>query len=87
MNKTFRKQIDACKRGQLIEHLHLFGDTDTMPQTAIPVDWLHVLLCATTDLAETLRITQPEEEAHVRKARRKHLALIVATCETWERRL
>jgi len=59
----------------------------TTPADAIEQDWLGVLLIGTSDAAEALRYTAPEDERERRRLLRKALALVVATCEEWEKRI
>lgn len=86
--KRFQELVDFAKRQQLIEHLDMGGyPPATTPAAAIDLDWLAVLTIGTSDAAEALRYTAPEDEREHRRLLRKALALIVATAEEWEKRL
>jgi hypothetical protein len=87
-SKRFQEAIEATKRNQLIEHLDMGGyPPATTPKDAIDLDWMAVLTIGTSDVAEALRYTAPEDERERRRLVRKGLALIVATAEEWENRI
>jgi hypothetical protein len=84
----FQELVEQTKLGLLVEHLDMGGyPPATTPADAIEQDWLGVLLIGTSDAAEALRYTAPEDERERRRLLRKALALVVATCEEWEKRI
>ena len=87
-SKRFQELVDASKRGLLLEHLDMGGyPPTTTPAKAIDLDWLAVLMIGTSDAAEALRYTAPEDQREQRRLLRKALALVVATAEEWEKRI
>lgn len=87
-SKRFQELVDAAKRNQLVEHLDMGGyPPGTTKADAIDLDWIAVLMMGTSEAAEALRFTAPEDEREGRRLLRKALALVVATAEEWEKRI
>jgi hypothetical protein len=88
VKQSFAKLVAAARRSDVPERLQLFGDFPrSTADDALDVDWLHVIEIAKVDVLESMRMTAPEDETHGRRKLRRNLAIIVAACQEWEKRI